>query len=130
MIEDTELLRRYANEKSEYALAELVRRRIDLVYSVARRQVGGDAQLAEDVTQRVFADLARKAAALSGRTVLSGWLYRSAQFAAADVVRAERRRRAREQENQIMEETCAESDERAESRARARANRGVGKTGA
>jgi DNA-directed RNA polymerase specialized sigma24 family protein len=88
MIEDTELLRCYAREKSEAASAELVRRRVDLVYSVARRQVGGDAQLAEDVTQRVFADLACKAAALSRRVVLSGWLYRSAQFAAADVVRA------------------------------------------
>src|SRR4051812_18722784 len=114
MIEDTELLRRYAREKSEDAFAELVRRRIDLVYSVARRQVGGDAQLAEDVTQRVFADLARKATTLSHRVVLSGWLYRSAQFAATDTVRAERRRRAREQENQIMEEACAASDEQAD----------------
>jgi RNA polymerase sigma factor (sigma-70 family) len=52
----------------------------------------------------VFADLARKAAKLSDRTVLSGWLYRSAQFAASDVVRSERRRRAREWETQIMHE--------------------------
>jgi len=64
MIEDAELLGRYAGEKSEEAFAELVRRRVDLVYSVARRQCGGDAHLAEDVTQKVFADLARKAAAL------------------------------------------------------------------
>lgn len=102
MIEDAELLRRYAEKKSEAAFAELVRRRIDLIYSVARRQVGGDVQLAEDVTQRVFTDLARKASALAGRAVLSGWLYRSAQFAASDIVRAERRRRVREQEAQLM----------------------------
>jgi RNA polymerase sigma factor (sigma-70 family) len=59
------------------------------------------------VTQRVFADLARKAAKLSDRTVLSGWLYRSAQFAASDVVRSERRRRARERETEIMQETSS-----------------------
>ena len=107
MTEDSELLRCYAEEKSETAFAELVKRRVGLVYSVALRQVGGDAHLAQDVTQRVFADLARKAAALAGRPVLSGWLYRSAQFAASDVVRSERRRRVREQENPLMNETFA-----------------------
>jgi len=102
MNSDTELLRQYAHDRSEAAFAELVRRRLDLVFSVALRQVGGDAQLAEDVAQKVFADLARKAAALSTHPALSGWLYRSAQFAATDVVRTERRRRAREQEAQTM----------------------------
>jgi RNA polymerase sigma factor (sigma-70 family) len=109
MTEDTELLRRYAADHSEAAFAELVQRRLDLVYSVALRQVGGDAHLAQDVTQRVFADLARKAAKLAERAVLSGWLYRSAQFAASDVVRSERRRRAREQEAEIMREDTADS---------------------
>lgn len=104
MIEDAELLRRYAAQRSEAAFAELVQRRLDLVYSVALRQVGGDVHLAQDVTQRVFADLARKATQLADRTVLSGWLYRSAQYAASDVVRSERRRRAREQQTQIMNE--------------------------
>jgi RNA polymerase sigma factor (sigma-70 family) len=104
MTGDNELLRQFAHDRSQAAFAELVRRRIDLVFSVALRQVGGDAHLAEDVTQKVFADLARKAAALSTHPALSGWLYRSAQFAATDVVRSERRRRAREQEAQTMHE--------------------------
>ena len=107
MIEDAELLRRYVAEKSEDAFAELVRRRVDLVYSVAVRQVGGDVHLAQDVTQKVFADLARKAPTLLGRPVLSGWLYRSTQYAASDVVRSERRRRAREQETSLMHELTA-----------------------
>jgi RNA polymerase sigma factor (sigma-70 family) len=101
---DAELLRRYADEKSEAAFGELVRRQVNLVYSIALRQCGGDAHLAEDVAQRVFTDLARKARQLSGYAVLGGWLYRSAQFAASDVVRAERRRRAREQEAQAMQQ--------------------------
>ena len=79
-----------------------MRRRIGLVYSVARRHTG-DAQRAEDVAQRVFADLARKAEMLARRPVLIGWLYRSAQFAASDAMRAERRRLAREEEAHLMQ---------------------------
>jgi RNA polymerase sigma factor (sigma-70 family) len=110
MIEDAELLRRYADEKSEDAFAELVRRRIGLVYAVAWRHTR-DAQRAEDVTQRVFTDLARKAAALKGRPVLVGWLYRSAQFAASDAVRSERRRQVREEEAIIMQQIAQEAAE-------------------
>lgn len=111
MIEDSELLQAYAEKRSEAAFAELVRRRVGLVYSVALRQVGGDSHLAQDVTQRVFTDLAQKAPALASRRVLSGWLYRSAQFAASDLVRSERRRRAREQENLTMNATAAAETE-------------------
>jgi RNA polymerase sigma factor (sigma-70 family) len=107
LVEDAELLRRYAAEKSEPAFAELVRRHLDLVYSVALRQVGGDAHLAEDVAQEVFTALARKAATLAGRPVLGGWLYRTAQFSAIDIVRAENRRRARETEAHTMHELTA-----------------------
>jgi RNA polymerase sigma factor (sigma-70 family) len=102
-LEDSDLLRRYAETGSEEAFAELVRRRIDVVYSVALRQTGGNRHRAEDATQAVFADLARKARALAARPVLVGWLYRSAQFAAAGLVRAEQRRQAREQEAHTME---------------------------
>lgn len=105
MTEDVELLRRYVTSRSEEAFAELVRRHVDLVYSVALRQVGNDAHLAQDVAQTVFTALARKARELSQRAVIGGWLYRSTQFAASDAVRAERRRRAREQEVQSMHES-------------------------
>ncbi len=107
MSDDAELLQRFVHDRSQAAFAELVARRIDLVYAVALRQVAGDVHLAQDVTQKVFADLARKAPTLLGRTVLSGWLYRSAQFAASDVVRGERRRRAREQATFTMEHLTA-----------------------
>ena len=61
MNDDAQLLRCYAEEGSESAFSELVSQHIDLVYSAALRQVGGDAHLAQDVAQTVFADLARKA---------------------------------------------------------------------
>jgi RNA polymerase sigma factor (sigma-70 family) len=106
MTDDAELLRRYAETRSETAFAELVQRHIGLVYSVALRQTC-DAHRADDVVQAVFTDLARKAASLSHRPVLAGWLYRSAQFAAADLVRTEQRRARREQKAHIMEKLTA-----------------------
>ena len=90
------MLRQYSEHGSEPAFAELVRRRIGLVYSVALRQANGDRHRAEDVTQSVFVDLARKAGMLAGRPVIAGWLYRSARFAAAGLVRSEQRRHARD----------------------------------
>jgi RNA polymerase sigma factor (sigma-70 family) len=95
-LSDNELLRDYARGKSQDAFAEVVRRHVNLVYSTALRQVGGDAHLAQDVAQTVFTDLARKAGPLSRRAALSGWLYTSARFAAANVARTEHRRRDRE----------------------------------
>ncbi len=100
---DAELLRRYANDHSEAAFTELVQRHIGLVYSCALRGVGHDAHLAEDVTQKVFCDLARKASSLLTRPALSGWLYVGTHHAAAAVVRQERRRKVREEHAFIME---------------------------
>ena len=97
MTDDGQLLREYARERSEPAFGELVSRHIDLVYSAALRMAVGDRQLAEDVTQNVFIDLARKASSLPNDVLLAGWLYRHTCYAAANAVRTERRRKTREQ---------------------------------
>lgn len=99
---DGELLRRYARERSETAFEELVRRRISLVYSAALRQLNNDAHLAEDVTQTVFTDLARKARKLSHHASLTAWLYTSTRFVAANIRRTERRRATREEKAHAM----------------------------
>ena len=93
--DDLELLRQYARQGSEEAFAELVHRHLDLVYSAALRQVRSP-QLAEEVTQSVFADLARSLGRLKPETVLSAWLYQVARRTALDVVRRESRRQLRE----------------------------------
>src|SRR5271155_5030406 len=97
MTSDSQLLAQFARSRSEDAFAELVRRHVDLVYSAAIRQVNGDTYLAQDVAQAVFSDLARKAPALVRRASLTGWLYTSARFAAAKMLRTEHRRHDREQ---------------------------------
>ena len=109
-LSDQQLLRDYTGDRSEAAFAELVRRHIDLVYSAAMRMVC-DAHLAEDVTQSAFVALAQNAGRLTDRAVLSGWLHRTAQNIAAQTVRTDVRRRAREQEAAAMNELLAtESD--------------------
>src|SRR2546423_15188089 len=103
MIDDATLLRRYAATRAGDDFAELVRRHLNLVYSAALRQVNGDAHLAQDVTQLVFADLARKAATVANHRVLAGWLFTSTRFAAAKAVRGEQRRQAREAEAHLLQ---------------------------
>ena len=78
---DSELLRRFVDQRQQEAFAQLVRRHVNLVYAAALRHVRGDCHRAEDITQEVFIDLARKAAALSHHPSLAGWLYASAHFA-------------------------------------------------
>jgi len=109
MADDHQLLRRYAAEGSEEAFGELVSRYVNLVYSAALRRAGGDAHLAQDVAQLVFTDLARKARWLPRDVVLAGWLHRATRFAAAQLLRTERRRQRREQEAVTMNSIQSES---------------------
>jgi RNA polymerase sigma factor (sigma-70 family) len=98
MTESQQLLADYAKNGTEAAFRELVARYINFVYSTALRLVGGDTQLAEDVTQVVFIGLARKARTLSGEVMLGGWLHQHTFHVATKSVRAERRRQSRESE--------------------------------
>jgi RNA polymerase sigma factor (sigma-70 family) len=107
---DSQLLRAYVEHRSEPAFRELVRRHLDWVYSAAQRMVC-DSHLAQDVAQGVFIALAKNAGQLTGCLVLSGWLHRTAQNLAANTVRTDVRRRAREQEAAAMNELLAAESE-------------------
>ncbi|MHB1309967.1 MAG: RNA polymerase sigma factor [Limisphaerales bacterium] len=96
MNDDTRL-REYAETGSPTAFRELVERHLPLVYSAARRRLP-DPHLAEDVAQQVFVLLAHKAGRLTGRVVISGWLYRTACHLASETIRRETRRQRREQQ--------------------------------
>ena len=109
---DAQLLREYAEKADEAGFREIVVRYTDLVYSAALRQVDS-ADLARDVAQNVFADLARKAPGLAGKlsenSSLVGWLYRATRFEALDLRREARRRQIRER--QAMADLIPNSDE-------------------
>jgi len=104
MIDDSALLRAYAGNRSEPAFAEFVGRRIGFVYVAALRQVAGDAQMAEDVTQAVFVLAAKKAAALARHQRLAGWLHTTTRNTANHAWRDARRRDIREREAARMSE--------------------------
>ncbi|MGZ9272376.1 MAG: RNA polymerase sigma factor, partial [Candidatus Binatia bacterium] len=96
MSEAKQLLAEYAKTGSEAAFREVVTRYLSLVHSTAVRLVEGDSHLAEDVTQKVFADLAKMAGNLGTDAMLGGWLHRHTCFIASKTIRTERRRKARE----------------------------------
>src|SRR5208282_3545963 len=101
---DAQLLREYAFQGSEGAFGEIVARYTDLIYSTVLRQ-SGSPEVAQEVAQSVFTDLAHKAQALAGKLdesgTIVGWLYRSSRFALSKHLRAEQRRHIRE--NQAMQ---------------------------
>jgi RNA polymerase sigma factor (sigma-70 family) len=101
MTSDLDLLRRFARGNSQDAFAEIVRRHLNLVYTAALRQVRSP-QLAEEIAQSVFADLARGAGKISGTGVppvscLTPWLYAVTRRTAIEAIRKESRRQLREQ---------------------------------
>lgn len=118
-MEDRDLIRRYVEHGSQEAFTEIVRRYLGLVYSAARRQTGGDAHAAEDVTQAVFIILARKAGRLPEGVVLSGWLLNATRYAVRDARKTAGRRRLHERRAAEMSDqtydrgaaAAAESDE-------------------
>jgi RNA polymerase sigma factor (sigma-70 family) len=103
---DSQLLKAYVESRSEPVFAELVRRYTDLVYSAALRMVC-DPHLAQDVTQNTFVALAKRAAQIKDRPALCGWLHQTARNIAAQTVRTDVRRRAREEEAVTMNEPLA-----------------------
>lgn len=97
MSDDRALLHAFVHEGSEAAFTALVARYLPLVHGSAARRLGGDTHRAADVAQQVFIALAREARSLLGHPSLSAWLFTATRNAAVTVIRAEQRRRTREQ---------------------------------
>lgn len=104
---DQELLRRFAAERDEAALAELLRRYLDIVYAAALRRTDGRHALAQEITQEVFTQVARKAAALASHPAFAGWLHRCTRYAAIDALRTEARRHKLAKTLQTMTDPAA-----------------------
>jgi serpin B len=80
---DWELLQSYVHDGSADAMCELVNRHIAMVHATALRQAR-DPHTADDITQAVFLILMRRAKDLSPKVILSGWLFKTTLYAAAD----------------------------------------------
>jgi len=103
-VEDRKLLLQYALSGSQEAFGEVVAHNIDWVYSLCRRWTAS-ADLAEDVTQAVFAALARKAKSVARHPSIAGWLFRAARFGCLTAAKLERRRKRHEREAALMTPT-------------------------
>ncbi len=104
MADDFELLREYSERGSDDAFRTLVERHSGMVHGAALRLLH-DPEIAAEVTQAVFIILARKAGRLSPRTILAGWLYRTARFVALEARRAEHRRQRHQEEYVQMKDS-------------------------
>ena len=107
---DFELLREFTRHGDQESFAAVVRRHIDLVYATALRKLE-DQGAAEEVTQNVFATLARKAWQFARDDSLPAWLYRTTLLEAKEWLRGELRRRRREQTAAELGTTMKTPDE-------------------
>lgn len=98
---DDQILQRYRStddtEVQERSFGQLVEKYASMVLSVALRRVG-DRGLAEEVTQNVFAQLARKADQLDARASIAGWLHRATMLESSAALRSEYRRKRKMEE--------------------------------
>lgn len=94
-LDDWQLLQLFVADESQDAFASLVARHVNFVYSCARRQTGS-VDLAKDVTQTVFLELARSARRLRPSGPLGAWLHTVTRRASQRALRTERRRLQRE----------------------------------
>ena len=108
--QDCELLRAFVRQGDQSAFATVARRHLDLVYATALRKLE-DPGAAEEVSQNVFAALARKAWQFAPDDSLPAWLYRTTLLEARTWLRGELRRRRREQAAAELGTTMRTPDE-------------------
>lgn len=100
---DAELLTRFIDCRDEAAFAALARRHGPMVLGVCRRLLPNEAD-AEDVFQATFLVLALKAASVTPREMVAGWLHGVARQVALRARRSLTRRAARERQVDTLPE--------------------------
>ncbi len=106
---DNSLIAEFNARRSETAFAALVRQHVNLVFATALRQVG-DAGVAEEIAQNVFIALAQSAGKLNSHPTIAGWLHQTTLNKSREWLRAELRRRKREQVAVNLQLARAEGD--------------------
>ncbi|MFT3782093.1 MAG: sigma-70 family RNA polymerase sigma factor [Nibricoccus sp.] len=111
MLDDAVCLKKYAETRDQAAFSDFVHRNLRLVYSAAFRQTGGDAHLAQDITQVVFTTAAQHAKALAGHPLIPAWLHQTTRNSAIDAIRSRERQKAREEAVGEMNDSSTASDD-------------------
>lgn len=106
---DQDLLHRYQTGGDRGALGELAQRYASMVYCSAHRRVGSST-LAEDVAQEVFMIFARRANTIRSAGAVGVWLMRATRYVSANILRAESRRRRREQAAHLQTQMISNPD--------------------
>jgi RNA polymerase sigma factor (sigma-70 family) len=88
---DHDLLCAYVDREDERAFSALVQRYQDAVHSACRRRLA-DSVLAQDAAQTTFLLLAQRARQLRSHASLGGWLYQTALYQSANLMRREKSR--------------------------------------
>lgn len=102
---DDRLLTTFVDQRDDAVFATLVKRYGPLVWGVCRRLL--NEHDAEDAFQATFIVLARRAASIRRREILSSWLYGVARHTALRARRSAARRRGREKQVVEMPEPAA-----------------------
>ncbi|MGK0190585.1 MAG: RNA polymerase sigma factor (sigma-70 family) [Verrucomicrobiales bacterium] len=93
---DEQRLTSYVDNGSEADFRTMVERYAGMVMASALRRTG-DQELTEDVTQRVFIILARKAKSLQHHPAIRAWLHTTTRLECHSVLRSERRQQRKRQ---------------------------------
>jgi RNA polymerase sigma factor (sigma-70 family) len=109
-LSDAQLLSCFAERRDVAAFEALVRRHGPMVLGTCRR-ILGDSHDAEDAFQAVFLVLVRKAASVTSRETVGGWLYGVAYRTALAARTKRKRQRAREKQVEAMPEPAFEPDD-------------------
>ena len=91
MNDDLALLKRFAASRDETDFSAIVSNHLPMVFGVCFRRTVNK-ELAEELTQNVFASLAKKASRIGDQVNLSGWLHRAASFECSHALRTESNR--------------------------------------
>jgi RNA polymerase sigma factor (sigma-70 family) len=110
---DQHLLQLWATRADEAAFREFAFRYAGFVFGTARRRVG-DASLAEEITQDVFAAVARQAVRLHSHTSIAAWLHRTTMLTALDRLRRRARQQRKIEDLKAMPSQSSERDPWAE----------------
>ena len=101
----------FAEAGCTLAFQRMVDRHLSSVHGAAARVLGERRDLADDVSQLVFIQLARKGPSLPRTIVVGAWLHRQTVRQALNTVRKESRRQRREQTAFEMQTNESSSDE-------------------